>query len=65
MERPLSVKEAAEESGLHPETIAEALRRGDLHGSQRVKGGTWRIRPSCLESYLYNDRCVHLSANAA
>lgn len=65
MEQPLSVKEAADEAGLHPETIAEALRRGELHGGQRVKGGTWRIRPSCLEAWTYGDKCEHLSTIAA
>lgn len=65
MEQPLSVKEAAEQAEMHPETIAEALRRGDLHGAQRKKGGTWRIRPSCLEAWVYGDKCVHLSTIAA
>ncbi|MFJ2544378.1 helix-turn-helix domain-containing protein [Microbacterium sp. NPDC087589] len=59
MKRPLSVREAASMTGKHPETIAEALRRGDLHGGQRVKGGTWSIREKCLEAWLYGKKCKH------
>lgn len=65
MEQPISVKEAAEEARVHPETIADALRSGALHGSQRVKGGTWRIRPSCLEAWAYGLACEHRQAIAA
>ena len=65
MERPYGVQSAAEATGLHPETIRSALRSGKLHGQQTKKHGTWRIRPACLEDWVYNGACEHLTAKAA
>ncbi len=54
--------EASLIAGLHLETVREALRAGDLHGSQRVKGGTWKIRPECIDPWLDGEPCAHLRA---
>lgn len=61
-ERRLSVVQAATIAGCHIETIREALRAQELHGNQRVKGGTWRIRPACLEAWMDGDACEHQQA---
>jgi hypothetical protein len=55
----LTVNEAAVEARRHPKTISEALRSGELHGTQRVKGGTWLIKSECLESWLDQVPCEH------
>lgn len=43
----------------HVETVRDALRLGDLHGSQRVKGGAWKIRPACAEAWADSLPCEH------
>jgi excisionase family DNA binding protein len=57
----LTVKEAATEARRHEKTIAEALRAGELHGTQRVKGGTWLIKADCLEAWMDHLPCEHKS----
>lgn len=53
MSKVLSVKETAEELGMHPDTVRELLRRGDLAGS-KMPGlrGAWKIRPAAIERFL-------------
>ena len=60
----LSVVQAAALAGCHIETIREALRAAELHGTQRVKGGTWRIRPECLDAWMDSEPCEHQSTRA-
>ena len=55
----LSVKEAAVIAGRHPDTVREACRANELCSKQRVKGGTWQIRPDCLEAWQDNEPCEH------
>lgn len=43
----------------HVETVRDALRSGELHGVQRVKGGAWKIRPACLEAWVDLVPCEH------
>lgn len=50
---------AAQIAGVHPETIRDALRAGELHGSQRVKGGRWRVRPECVDVWIEGTVCSH------
>lgn len=49
----MGVKEAAEELDMHPETVRELLRRGDLAGS-KMPGlrGSWKIRASAIDQFL-------------
>ena len=47
----LTVSQAAEQSQRHPDTIRTALRTGELHGSQRIKRGSWRIEDIALAAW--------------
>ncbi len=60
--RFVSAFEAALLSEHHIETVREALRSGELHGAQRVKGGTWKIRPACVDAWMAGEECEHQSA---
>lgn len=53
MQKLLSVRAAAEILDMHPETVRELLRRGDLAGS-KMPGlrGSWKIRPAAIEQFL-------------
>jgi len=55
----LTVATAAERAACHPDTLRDALRSGDLHGTQRVKGGTWKIRPACIDAWVEGEPCEH------
>lgn len=57
--RFLTPLEAALISDSHVETVRDALRSGALHGSQRTKGGTWRVRPACVDAWIDGVRCEH------
>jgi hypothetical protein len=59
----LTVREAAVEARRHPETVAEACRSGELHGSQRKKNASWRIEDTCLEAWVRNELCTHRQSN--
>ena len=61
----LTVVQAATLAGRHPNTLHRALESGELHGTQRVKGGRWSIRPECLDAYLDGIECTHQQAGAA
>lgn len=43
----------------HPETIREALRSGELHGTQRVTGGNWKVQPGCVIAWADGEVCEH------
>lgn len=55
----LNVDQAAKVAQRHRQTIADALRTGALHGSQRVRRGTWTVRRDCLEAWLEKRPCEH------
>lgn len=55
----LTVTEACEYARRHPTTLWRALEAGTLHGSQRVAGGKWAIRPECLDDWLAGRPCEH------
>ena len=59
METPITIAQAALETGLHRKTINDALIVGKLHGGQNMKRGTWRMLPSCLEAWIIGDECAH------
>lgn len=48
-DRLLTLKEAAEILRLHPRSVREYLRRGDLEG--RLIGGRWRFRRKDLDAF--------------
>jgi excisionase family DNA binding protein len=43
---------AAAYADLHRQTIADALRSGELVGAQRTDGGHWRIHVDDLDAWL-------------
>lgn len=65
IERRLTVAESATVAGRHPVTIRRDLEAGVLHGTQRMKGGRWIVRESCLDAYLDGTRCHHQVRAAA
>lgn len=50
-----STAQAGEYAGRHPKTVLDALHLGDLRGSQRSAGCSWRIHRSDLDSWLRGD----------
>lgn len=56
---PITVEQAAHLADCHPETVRRALRTGELHGRQRGKGGTWKMRPACVKRWAANEPCKH------
>jgi len=52
-------KEAALVTSRHPETVTQALRLGELCGSQRKKNGRWLIEESCLFAWVRVESCAH------
>jgi len=51
-ERLLTLREAAEVLRLHPRTVREYIRRGEIEG--RVIGGQWRFRRKDLDTFFEN-----------
>ena len=51
-ERLLTLREAAEVLRLHPRTVREYLRRGEIEG--RLIGGRWRFRRKDLDAFFEN-----------
>jgi len=51
-ERLLTLREAAEVLRLHPRTVREYVRHGELGG--RVIGGRWRFRRRDLDAFYEN-----------
>lgn len=56
-----STSTAAEEFGMHPSTVLKAVEAGELHGTQRVKKGRWRIHRDCLTAWGLGVSCEHQS----
>lgn len=61
----LNTTQAAEHAGCHRDTAIKALEAGELHGTQRKKGGRWRIHVDCLDSWCAGEKCRHQASNAA
>ena len=51
-ERLLTLREAAEVLRLHPRTVREYLRRGEIEG--RLIGRQWRFRRKDLDAFFEN-----------
>ncbi len=51
-ERLLTIREAADVLRLHPRTVREYIRRGELKG--RLLGGRWRFRRKDLDAFYEN-----------
>jgi excisionase family DNA binding protein len=49
--RLLNVRQAAEYASCHPETVRDALRSGELAGTQRKKGGAWKTTTAALDAW--------------
>ncbi len=58
----LTVKQVAELAGRHPETVGLALRAGELHGSQRARNASWRVKETCAEAWIEGRACEHRAA---
>lgn len=61
----LTPKQVAELAQRHHLTVHSALRDGDLHGVQRKKHATWRIRQDCAEAWIEGEDCVHVAREKA
>ena len=57
----MTVTESAADARLSKFTIYRALEAGELHGTQRVKGGRGRVESDCLDAYLAGTDCAHRS----
>ena len=51
-EHLLTIREAAEVLRLHPRTVREYVRRGEIEG--RIIGGRWRFRCADLDAFFEN-----------
>lgn len=63
MTRYLTSDETATLTRRHPVTVRKALEAGELHGSQRTKGGRWTVREECAEAWVEGRLCAHQSEN--
>jgi hypothetical protein len=59
----LSVKQVADLAGRHEKTVGLALRAGELHGSQRSRNASWRVREDCAEAWIEGRQCPHKASN--
>ncbi|TWX37425.1 helix-turn-helix domain-containing protein [Frigoribacterium sp. ACAM 257] len=48
----LSTREAAARVGLPEDTVRKACQTGELFATQRVKYGTWRVRPALVDTWM-------------
>lgn len=55
----LTVAEVATATRRHPVTVRRALEDQTLHGTQRVKGGRWSVKPECAEAWVDGVPCEH------
>lgn len=55
----LTVQQAAERTDYSDKWIYDAVRSGELHGSQRSKNAKWLIRPECLDAWVAGEKCEH------
>lgn len=47
-----TTNQAAEYTGRHRQTVANALRTGELEGNQRHVGSHWRIHRDALDAWM-------------
>lgn len=59
-----SVPRAAAIASCHPQTVSDALRAKELHGTQKGKGGHWKVEGSCLRAWIVGEQCEHQSVVA-
>ena len=55
----LTIPQAAEATDYSTKWIYDALRSGELHGSQRSKNAKWLIRSECLDAWVAGEKCEH------
>lgn len=55
----LELEQAAEVAGFHWRYIGDLCRAGEIHGSQRKRGGKWRIHRDCLDAWMAKRPCAH------
>lgn len=60
----LTVPEVADYASMHKDTVRRACESGELHGMQRKKGASWRVRRECVDAYLAGVQCGHRDAAA-
>lgn len=70
--RVVDVRGAAVIADRHPETVREAARRGELHGTQRegvnprthkpFRSPRWKFRPACVDAWVDGEPCEHQRA---
>ena len=51
--------EMVKETGVSRYTLMPALQKGELHGAQTKKYGTWRVEEGCLEAWMLGEPCAH------
>lgn len=51
----MTVKETAEYSKSHPQTVLKALNDGKLRGSQTKKNGRWLIHRDAVDEWVTGD----------
>lgn len=61
----LDSQQAAEYAGRHHESIRAACASGELHGTQRVVRGKWRIHRDCLDAWMLGEPCAHKQRRAS
>lgn len=52
----MSAKQCAEESGRHPRSVNDALRRGLLQGVQPCDRGTWQVKRVWFDAWMEQGR---------
>lgn len=63
MNERLTSPEVAAATRRHPVTVRRALEAGELHGSQRTKGGRWTVQVQCAEAWADGRPCEHQQTN--
>ena len=57
--RHMTVREAADYARRSTSTVLDACQSGALFAKQRVKGGTWSIRPASIDAWLEGTEDPH------
>lgn len=60
--RWVSPKQASEHVGVHVETVAKALREGELRGYQRKPNGRWRIAIEDVDAWIKGEPPANTAA---
>ncbi|WP_209907443.1 helix-turn-helix domain-containing protein [Paeniglutamicibacter psychrophenolicus] len=49
----LNISEASQQFAMHPQTVRELLRRGDLSGVKKPGlRGRWKVEPSAIDRFI-------------